>query len=109
MHRPIPQSSTRLGPSEGITDGDGERRNDSPAILLVQIIYPVNIELRLDEYVRFEVELHAHGAVHLEMIRTGNELTLTAIQWRQAILGCIKGQFCAANSPLDDGNDALIT
>jgi hypothetical protein len=63
-----------LLPPKCITDRHGELRHKIPAVLLVQVGHVVEIKLRLEEHVSLDVNLHAKGAVHLEVIGGGHLL-----------------------------------
>ena len=68
---PAPRTIARLRTAERIPDRDGEFGHSIAPVLIGQVRYIVNIELRLDEDVRFDVQLHSHGAMNLEVIGGG--------------------------------------
>src|ERR1700688_1333110 len=61
---------------EGVPHRDGVLRHHVSSIFLIHIMDPVKIKLRLDENVRFHVDLHTHRAVQLKMIGAPEQGTL---------------------------------
>jgi len=59
-----------------IADGERILRNKVPPILVRQIIHPADIDLWLDENIRFDIQLHAGGSMDLKMIGADVELAL---------------------------------
>src|SRR5260370_27019428 len=59
---------SRLTFTEGVADSHGIFRDPVAAELVGQVGHVMNIKLLLDEKRRLDVELDAHGAVHLEVI-----------------------------------------
>src|SRR5690348_6391502 len=65
-----------LTSAERITNRDRKSWDSGSSILIRQIVNPVEIELRLDEDIRFDIQLHACCGVYLKMIGTHQELAL---------------------------------
>jgi hypothetical protein len=65
-----------LTSAERITNRDRKSWDSGSSILIRQIVNPVEIELRLDEDIRFYVQLHARCGVYLKVIGAHQKLAL---------------------------------
>lgn len=93
--------------AESVTNGDRVLGNEVAAVLLIQVVYPVKIDLRFDENIRFNIQLHANCGMQLKMIGSGDHGTGIRADLSDATgLVKVKGQSGAANSALDHGNDS---
>ena len=54
--------------AETIADGSSHLRHPIAAELVRQVCHVVNVKLRLDENIPFDVELHAKRAMYLKVI-----------------------------------------
>jgi len=72
----LSRRATLLVSPERVTHREGKFRHEVTAVLLVQVMYPVDIKLGFDEQVRFNIYLHAYGAMQLEVIGSGYYLAI---------------------------------